>query len=81
MTRATSASSDDANAELRYLVEVDESWQAKVLGMGFDCEFDLVADLESSGELVFRPELDAGAVPSGAVANHIHSKIKELYAA
>lgn len=73
--------SEDATAELRYLVEVEESWQAKVLGMAFDCEFDLVADLESDGRLVFRPELVPGAAPSGDVAKLIHGEIQKLYAA
>ena len=38
--------STDKNAELRYLVEVDEDWQKRVLGMAFDGKFDKVADLD-----------------------------------
>jgi hypothetical protein len=52
--------SDDAAAELRYLVEVPEALQAEMLGRAWAGEFDLVADLETDGEnreskrLVFR---------------------------
>merc|ERR1712014_302477 len=46
------AKSDDINAELRYLVEVDEEWQRDVLHDAFEGEFDKVADLEN-GTLVF----------------------------
>jgi 3-dehydroquinate synthetase len=41
--------SRDPNAELRYLVEVDESLQASVIRRAWHGEFDLVADLHSSG--------------------------------
>jgi len=45
--------SEDANAELRYLVEVDEEWQANVLKRAWDCEFDNVADISKDGSLEF----------------------------
>ena len=35
--------STDKNAELRYLVEVDEAWQARVLSMAYDGIFDKVS--------------------------------------
>jgi len=46
--------SSDPNAEIRYLVEVDEEWQRDVLGKAFDGYFDKVADLRN-GELIFVP--------------------------
>jgi len=45
--------SDDANAELRYLVEVDEEWQANVLRRAWSGEFDNIADINEEGELTF----------------------------
>jgi len=36
----------DPKAELRYLVEVNEEWQGKVLGLAFDGEFDCFADMK-----------------------------------
>lgn len=51
--------SRDPNAELRYLVEVDESLQASVIRRAWHGEFDLVADLRSttasSPDLFFVP--------------------------
>lgn len=42
--------SQDPNAELRYLVEVDESLQASVIRRAWDGEFDLVADIHSTSK-------------------------------
>jgi len=72
--------SADPNAELRYLVEVDESWQAQVLDQAFEGFFDRVADVKD-GELVFETlrngfERQADA---GTVASKIHQTIRELY--
>jgi hypothetical protein len=47
--------SNDANAELRYLVEVEEDWQRRVLCMAFDGVFDKAADLDADGKLIFVP--------------------------
>jgi 3-dehydroquinate synthetase len=46
--------SPDPNAEVRYLVEVDEEWQRDVLAKAFDGTFDNVADLHD-GKLAFVP--------------------------
>ena len=45
--------STDKNAELRYLVEVDEAWQQRVLSMAYDGLFDKVADVNDEGRLTF----------------------------
>jgi len=47
--------SDDPNAEVRYLIEVDEDWQKAVLEQAFDRHFDNVADLQE-GQIKFCPE-------------------------
>merc|ERR1711871_101291 len=46
--------SRDPNAELRYLVEVDEALQASVIRRAWNGEFDVVADLDESGALAFK---------------------------
>ena len=46
--------SRDPNAELRYLVEVDEALQASVIRRAWSGEFDVVADLNESGTLAFK---------------------------
>lgn len=46
--------SRDPNAELRYLVEVDEALQASVIRRAWNGEFDVVADLNEDGALVFK---------------------------
>lgn len=76
--------SDDPNAEIRYLVEVDEDWQRKVLAKAFDGEFDKVADLQN-GKIEFvssnavrnnRNILRSG---SKSVATYIRSRVMEAY--
>jgi len=77
--------SPDPNAEIRYLVEVDEDWQRSVLDKAFDGYFDKVADLQN-GELTFVPtesvtrksELKS---ESTVVAAHIRSCILSAYQA
>ena len=75
--------SDDPNAEVRYLVEVDEEWQKRVLAQAFDGEFDKVADLRQ-GQLSFvsheggrRMKLNSS---SKAVATHIRERLLSEYA-
>ena len=46
--------SRDPNAELRYLVEVDEALQASVIRRAWNGEFDVVADLDERGALAFK---------------------------
>jgi hypothetical protein len=77
--------SDDPNAEVRYLVEVDEEWQGDVLGKAFDGYFDKVADLQK-GELKFLPMKQTlcksnRSLKSSSkdVARHIRSKLLEAY--
>jgi hypothetical protein len=79
--------SADPNAEIRYLVEVDEDWQADVLGKAFDGYFDKVADLQN-GEISFIPtsqRLSRKNInlksKSKDVAIHIRSKLLEAYKA
>lgn len=73
--------SRDPNAQIRYLVEVDEMWQKEVLGKAFDGHFDKVCDLVDN-ELTFvhfsekRPEFEAESVD---VAHHIRSSIVAAY--
>lgn len=77
--------SADPNAEIRYLVEVDEDWQRNVLDMAFDGYFDKVADLRN-GDLTFVPtesitrknKLQSSSVD---VAAHIRSSILSAYQA
>eukprot|EP00560_Eucampia_antarctica_P008834 CAMPEP_0197828440 /NCGR_PEP_ID=MMETSP1437-20131217/4998_1 /TAXON_ID=49252 ORGANISM="Eucampia antarctica, Strain CCMP1452" /NCGR_SAMPLE_ID=MMETSP1437 /ASSEMBLY_ACC=CAM_ASM_001096 /LENGTH=807 /DNA_ID=CAMNT_0043429643 /DNA_START=467 /DNA_END=2890 /DNA_ORIENTATION=- len=75
--------SDDPNAEVRYLVEVDEDWQKRVLIKAFEGEFDKVADLRQ-GELTFvscaektRMKLESS---SKSVAMHIRKCLLSEYA-
>ena len=72
--------SRDPNAELRYLVEVDEAWQAQVLDQAFECQFDCVADIKD-GTLGFET-LEAGFKrheDAQVVATKIHETIRKLY--
>ena len=77
--------SADPNAEIRYLVEVDEDWQRNVLDKAFDGYFDKVADLRN-GDLTFVPtesitrknKLQSSSVD---VAAHIRSSILSAYQA
>ena len=75
--------SKDPNAEIRYLVEVDEEWQERVLGKAFEGEFDKVADLHE-GELVFVSEdgdRNKGLQSrSSSVASHIRNRLLSEYA-
>ena len=68
----------DPAAELRYLVEVDESLQREMLTRAFAGEFDRVADLRD-GELVFVPYGERLITSSTEVAAYIHTSIKALY--
>jgi 3-dehydroquinate synthetase len=78
--------SDDPNAEVRYLVEVDEDWQKNVLAKAFDGYFDKVADLQN-GEIQF---LSSAPVTrnknilqsrSKSVAGYIRSRLLQAYEA
>ena len=74
--------SDDANAEVRYLVPVEESWQQAVLESAFDLEFDNVAHLDrASGKLTFAPLATSPRSPdtSADVAMALRSRIYALY--
>eukprot|EP00559_Dactyliosolen_fragilissimus_P001098 CAMPEP_0184861726 /NCGR_PEP_ID=MMETSP0580-20130426/6342_1 /TAXON_ID=1118495 /ORGANISM="Dactyliosolen fragilissimus" /LENGTH=856 /DNA_ID=CAMNT_0027359317 /DNA_START=32 /DNA_END=2602 /DNA_ORIENTATION=+ len=79
-------SSPDPNAEVRYLVEVDESWQRDVLSKAFNGEFDRVADIRN-GNLTFVPSNLTGKgrsglkTPSKDVALHIRSRLLSAYSA
>lgn len=71
-----------ANAEIRYLVEVEEEWQAAVLRRAFAGEFDQDADIDSSrSSLLFRPRTAAAgpAHTSAEVATFIHDAVKKIY--
>jgi 3-dehydroquinate synthetase len=76
--------SDDPNAEVRYLVEVDEDWQKNVLEKAFDGYFDKVADLQN-GKLTFQssaPMLknrDLLRSSSKDVAQHIRNRLLKAY--
>jgi len=76
--------SDDPNAEVRYLVEVDEEWQQNVLGLAFDGYFDKVADLQD-GKLKFvssapiTKNRDLLSSSSKEVASHIRSRLLKAY--
>ncbi len=78
--------SDDPNAEVRYLVEVDEEWQKKVLEKAFDGYFDKVADLRD-GKLTFQSaapitkNCDLLRSSSKEVATYIRSRLLEAYIA
>lgn len=76
--------SDDPNAEVRYLVEVDEEWQKNVLEKAFDGYFDKVADLQN-GKLHFRSSApitknrDLLSSSSAEVASFIRSQLLKAY--
>ena len=76
--------SDDPNAEVRYLVEVDEEWQRDVLAKAFDGDFDKVADLQN-GKIEFlalnevRKNTSILSSESKFVASHIRSRVLEAY--
>merc|ERR1712151_505539 len=76
--------SDDPNAEIRYLVEVDEEWQRDVLAKAFDGEFDKVADFQSGKiEFLASKEVRKGRnvlkSESKFVASFIRSRVLEAY--
>merc|ERR1712038_1511986 len=77
-------SSNDPNAEIRYLVEVDEAWQGDVLGKAFDGYFDKVADLEK-GEIKFQSSNYRKKIEfkskSKFVARNIRSRLIQAYKA
>ena len=74
----------DVNAELRYLVEVKEEWQANVISLAFDGEFDCFADMRvTPGEIGENKEVifckrDDGKRINGAqvVAESVHGMIR-----
>lgn len=76
--------SDDPNAEIRYLVEVDEEWQGNVLAKAFDGYFDKVADLQD-GEIKFLSTSQLKSKRKGCqsqskdVAKHIRSCLLKTY--
>jgi hypothetical protein len=76
--------SDDPNAEMRYLVEVDEDWQGDVLAKAFNGYFDKVADLQD-GEIKFLPMSQLRITKNGCkskskeVARHIRSALMKAY--
>lgn len=74
------AQSDDANAELRYLVEVDEDWQREVLFDAFEGEFDKVADMQD-GELIFVNACSPCESGIDEVADMVYSKLTKMYSA
>ena len=77
----------DPKAELRYLVEVNEEWQGKVLGLAFDGEFDCFADMKKhqgerveQNEVVFRKREEGKRTSDASiVAENVRGMIKELY--
>ena len=73
--------SEDPNAEIRYLVEVDEEWQGDVLAKAFEGHFDMVADLQGE-ELKFIPTSQMRSLKSQSkdVARQIRSKLLNAYA-
>jgi 3-dehydroquinate synthetase len=78
--------SEDPNAEIRYLVEVDEEWQKNVLELAFDGYFDKVADLQD-GKLRFRSSApitknrDLLRSTSSEVAAYIRTRLLKAYTA
>jgi 3-dehydroquinate synthetase len=74
--------SDDPNAEVRYLVEIDEEWQGDVLAKAFEGGFDKVADLQN-GEIKFLPKSSSKRnqckSKSKDVAKHIRSRLLDAY--
>uniref|UniRef100_A0A7S3VG49 3-dehydroquinate synthase N-terminal domain-containing protein n=1 Tax=Chaetoceros debilis TaxID=122233 RepID=A0A7S3VG49_9STRA len=76
-------SSPDPNAEIRYLVEVDEDWQGAVLAQAFDGYFDKVADLQN-GEIKFLPSTTRKSTlksKSKEVAKNIRTRLISAYKA
>jgi len=76
--------STDKNAELRYLVEVDEAWQERVLNMAYDGHFDKVADMNEEGKLKFinRNKITTNkrlVSSSSDVGAFIHKAMKSIY--
>ena len=77
--------SADSNAELRYLVEVDEAWQERVLSMAYDGLFDKVADINEEGKMRFvnralvQANEKALIASSMEVGTHIHDTISAIY--
>lgn len=72
---------DDPNAEVRYLVEIDETWQGQVLTMAFNGDFDMVADLQD-GEMTFLKKKGAQnpcKAKSIDVARYIRKRLLEAY--
>jgi 3-dehydroquinate synthetase len=72
------ARSDDKNAELRYLVEVDEDWQREVLLDAFNGEFDKVADLQG-GNLVFVNASSTCQSGIEEVADKLYAELAKMY--
>mmetsp|Transcript_61427 Transcript_61427/g.171729 ORF Transcript_61427/g.171729 Transcript_61427/m.171729 type:complete len:946 (+) Transcript_61427:96-2933(+) len=70
--------SDDSNAELRYLVEVDEDWQRKVLCQAFDGHFDKVADMRG-GRLTFVPSDQLCESEAESVAAAIYASLTDVF--
>ena len=71
--------SEDPNAEVRYLVEVDEEWQRSVLEKAFELEFDQVCDVRDN-ELVFVSSSTGITQTSSAdVAKCIRSQLLDMY--
>jgi len=70
--------SEDPNAELRYLVPVEEAWQRRVLSAAFDGEFDLVADVQE-GTLTFAPCGSERQASAETVARHVRQLLHETY--
>ena len=77
--------SEDPNAAIRYLVEVDEEWQGNVLAKAFEGYFDNVADL-NRGEIKFISSSEArkkNVLKSNSkqVARHIRNSLLKVYQA
>ncbi len=74
--------SKDPNAEIRYLVEVDEEWQGKVLGQAYDGFFDKVADLED-GEIKFLSSSRRGNLTTRSrdIAKNLRGRLIQAYKA
>ena len=76
--------STDSNAELRYLVEVDEAWQEAVLCMAYEGKFDRVADINLEGKLMFVERCKVTSPSSlisesADVAEFMHQSIQAVY--
>lgn len=67
--------SADINAELRYLVEVNEAQQERVLGMAYDGLFDKVADINEDGHLTF---VSSCSITSSKILNSSSSDVGEF---